>query len=1011
VASCRNKLGFWVAVFFVCVFSLAIGAEAQVSSSVASLSYPLDGASQINPSVTFTWGAVSGAQVYYLYVGSSPGLKDVYDSGETTKTGLSVSLATGTKYYARLYAEINNTWHAAPDISFTTVTPSVLLSPANQAAGLQRTCGFSWSPVAGASAYYLYVGSSIGTKDVVDSGEVQTTQLTRVLNGGTYYARIYTLISAHWYASPDITFSVAAPPTPASLTSPTSGSSLFTTSPVTFSWTTVPSASVYYLYVGTTPGANDVINSGEIKTTQLTRSLSPGIYYARIYTEIAQLWYLSSDITFSVIGGSTLAFPGNAATNVDPYINFTWQPFPGASSYSLTVGTTPGASDALATGSITSTSFQLGAPLQSNTTYYVQLSTFQGGSWFNTNSSFTTGTGIAHLLAPTDGETNVDPFSKLSWTSVADAQTYYVYVGSALGLKDIYDSGEVSVASLAVPILKPETKYFVRLYTEKGSNWYSVDTAFTTGNCIAQMLYPLDKAINVDPGLPFQWSSDPIALGYQISIGTSLGSQDVFSGPETPDTTLPIRIPASGSYYIRLTTIRADGVRYVDSSFTASDYISHLVNPGNQALMDPFATFTWASVPGADAYYLTVGSSTGARDIFDSGEQTGTSIFVPNLVSGITYFARLYTYRSGFWYSSDSTFLAGKALAALTDPQDGAFISPLETFSWSVPDFPGDAYYLIIGSTPGARDIFDSGGLQGTSVNPNGLDFGKTYYATLFTLKSGFWKPTSSTFTTFDQNSTPNLAALRTAFYAQISQTTAAVRMMADPTNNAPVLGSPLASFLQSNNLQSATCVEYATVLNLQLAQVGVKSRLRYMTLTGTASEAHTTVEYYDPFLQKWSLADATFGALYFDPATQTGQSLEEVQALVLANNFAGIHITTVTTYGDSIFRAYYMDPLTLYANITPPDQMSAVFGPPANSPFQFLQESPIQDAGGQPGTYIFVFGNVSEQTQIVIGGSTTTLAPRDGTLFSTAITLPSGWSLGSAPSDLKTYTFVRPVY
>ena len=70
-------------------------------------------------------------------------------------------------------------------------------------------------PVAGASAYYLYVGSSIGAKDVVDSGELEATQLTRVLNGGTFYARIYTLINAHWYASADISFAVAAPPTPA----------------------------------------------------------------------------------------------------------------------------------------------------------------------------------------------------------------------------------------------------------------------------------------------------------------------------------------------------------------------------------------------------------------------------------------------------------------------------------------------------------------------------------------------------------------------------------------------------------------------------------------------------------------------------------------------------------------------------------------------------------------------------------------------------------------------------
>jgi hypothetical protein len=664
------------------------------------------------------------------------------------------------------------------------------------------------------------------------------------------------------------------------------------------------------------------------------------------------------------------------------------------------------------TGPIGTTSFQTHKPLQSNTTYYVELGTQQGGNWSYSNSVFTTGTGIARLLSPIDGATNVDPFSKLSWSTVSDSQTYYVYVGSALGLKDIYDSGEVPVTTLTVPALKPDTKYFLRLYTEKQSQWFSTDTVFTTGTGVANMVYPTDKATNVDPALPFRWSSDPRALAYQISIGTSIGANDVFATGQLMETSAVLRIPAAGIYYVRLSTIREDGVRYVDSSFQAGDYIARLTQPGNQALMDPYAAFTWTNVSGADAYYLIVGSSQGARDVFDSGETNGTSIVVPNLVPGSTYFARLFTYRAGFWYSVDTTFLAGRALATLSDPQDGAFVSPLETFSWSMPDFAGDAYYLIIGSSPGARDIFDSGGLQGTSVQPTGLDFGKTYYATLFTLKGGFWIPTSSTFTTLDQNSTPNLSTLRTSFYSQVQQTTAAVRLMADPTNNAPVPGSPLAAFLQSNNLQSATCVEYSTVLKLQLAQVGVKSRLRYMTLTGTSSEAHTTVEYYDPFLQKWSLADATFGALYFDPATQTGQSVEEVQALVLAHNFANIHITTVTDYGDSIFRAYYMGPLTLYTNVTPPDQISAVIGPQPNSPFQFLQESPVQDAVGQRGTFVFGFGDASEQLQILNSdGTSTTLVPRDGTLFSTAITLPKGWGIGSAVPDIKVYTFVRPMF
>src|SRR5436305_13640760 len=126
-------------------------------------------------------------------------------------------------------------------------------------------------------------------------------------------------------------------------------------------------------------------------------------------------------------------------------------------------------------------------------------------------------------------------------------------------------------------------------------------------------------------------------------------------------------------------------------------------------------------------------------------------MFVPNLVAGTTYFVRLYTHRGGFWYSTDTSFLAGNALATLTNPQDGALISPLAVFSWSVPDFPVDAYYLIIGSTPAARDVYESGSLQETSVTPAGLEVGNTYYARLCPIKGGFWRPTQSTLTKLPQ--------------------------------------------------------------------------------------------------------------------------------------------------------------------------------------------------------------------------------------------------------------------
>ena len=327
-------------------------------------------------------------------------------------------------------------------------------------------------------------------------------------------------------------------------------------------------------------------------------------------------------------------------------------------------------------------------------------------------------------------------------------QKYYVYVGSALGLKDVYDSGEITATRLAVPNLKPNTLYFIRLYTEENSMWYSTDSSYTTGYGIAQMVYPTNGATNVDPTIPFNWSNDPEALDYRLYVGTTAGANDIYDSGVTLDTSRLVSLSAAGTYYIRLFTERDNGWRYVNISFTLGDFIAHLTTPPNQGVADPLAPFAWTSVPSTTAYYLYVGTTVGANDVFNSGQVTVNSLYVPNLVPGTDYYARLFTFRGGLWLFSDTTFLAGQGVAQLTDPLPGAAISPFETFTWAPPDGAADAYYLTIGTNPGARDVFDSGPLTGTSIQPAGLDFGQSYYATLYTLKYNIWRPSNSTFTT-----------------------------------------------------------------------------------------------------------------------------------------------------------------------------------------------------------------------------------------------------------------------
>src|SRR5690606_13431166 len=65
----------------------------------------------ISPIHTFKWTSVQGAEAYYLYLGSSPGLRDYVDTGETMATSFqAVGLPAGRTVYGRLHTKHGGAW-------------------------------------------------------------------------------------------------------------------------------------------------------------------------------------------------------------------------------------------------------------------------------------------------------------------------------------------------------------------------------------------------------------------------------------------------------------------------------------------------------------------------------------------------------------------------------------------------------------------------------------------------------------------------------------------------------------------------------------------------------------------------------------------------------------------------------------------------------------------------------------------------------------------------------------
>jgi hypothetical protein len=419
--------------------------------------------------------------------------------------------------------------------------------------------------------------------------------------------------------------------------------------------------------------------------------------------------------------------------------------------------------------------------------------------------------------------------------------------------------------------------------------------------------------------------------------------------------------------------------------------------------VDPYLTLTWMTVSAAQSYSFVVGTVPQGSDVYVSPVLTVTSSFVPGLKAHTTYYVTLSTSTSGGTISSSSSFTTGTGIAHLTAPFNGATeVDPFGPFSWT-PISDATAYYLKLGTQPTVMDTMNNGSISTkiTSMLPQGLIGGKTYYAVMSTQKSGHWYSVTTSFTTAAQPMPTNINTYHATIESLISQ----VRNMTVGITNTPLAGTLLAQFVAADNRTHAFCTEFAETLEQLLLETRISARIRHSVFDGTSVESHTFNEYYDMYSNQWVLVDGDFGAMY------SGLTLEELSALVAARNWTAIgsDIIYATQYGDQVFTNYYMDPILLFLNPLP--NAGKLQLPLANSPVPFFQIHSTSDIG-TAGLYVFGFANQGDKVTISDPSKgTISLGSLNGTIYSGSVSLKKGWTITSMPAGLEILTMPRVMF
>src|SRR5437667_4501255 len=86
---------------------------------------------------------------------------------------------------------------------------------------------------------------------------------------------------------------------------------------------------------------------------------------------------------------------------------------------------------------------------------------------------------VAVITYPSNLATNADVTLPIQWTSVANAQGYYLYVGSTPGAKDLVNTGTIQQTSYLAPTLPSGVTLYARLWTKLNDHWQYVDSTVT----------------------------------------------------------------------------------------------------------------------------------------------------------------------------------------------------------------------------------------------------------------------------------------------------------------------------------------------------------------------------------------------------------------------------------------------------------------------------------------------------------------------------------------------------
>ncbi|WP_299433954.1 BspA family leucine-rich repeat surface protein [uncultured Maribacter sp.] len=566
------------------------------------------------------------------------------------------------------------------------------------------------------------------------------------------------------------------------LTSPLNGD---TDVPVNtnITWEHALYAEGYRLTVGTSPGGNDIVNNATITNEtsyEFASDFNTGdVVYVTLIpfnTEgdaigpCTEESFTISNSPATIPECTNLTDPLHAATNVPVTTDLSWNPISNADGYKITVGTSTGASDILNAEDVGNiTTYDLTTDLPEDSDIFVTIIPYndEGDATSCTEESFHTEIipvppVCTNLTTPLNGATDVPIDTQLSWTAVSNATGYLVVVGTTSGGIEVVnniDVGNFTTYNIPGDLQEARMHYVTIIpYNAEGDATGCIEETFTTGDSTSppsctSLSAPIHGATAVTPDINLTWAEITSATGYKLSVGTSSGSSDIYSG-DVGDVLihdLTADLPESTTIYVTVTPYNSNGdaISCSEESFTTDGLplCTTLLTPNNGATNIPVDTnIEWNASGNTDGYKLTVNaSSSTGNNVTNFDVTSGTTYtFVNDFERGETVTVTIIPYNAtgdAIGCTSESFTIIPPPVPTCTTlitPTAGAVdIAPSTNLEWNA-STDADGYKLtVMASNSTLNNITNVDITSGTTYNfANDFEQGETVTVTIIPYNS-----------------------------------------------------------------------------------------------------------------------------------------------------------------------------------------------------------------------------------------------------------------------------------